>query len=174
MNRTGTEIKKREKANDVFITPNALVKIHLDLVKEYVDDGDLILDPFYGTGNYYNQFQTIFDKNNRFDYTEINMGLDFLQYERTPNLIISNPPYSCIDAVLDKSISLNPHTISYLIGLMNLTCKRVEKMNRAGYFISKIYITKVFKWFGMSCIVVFTKKTDKNILEFDRTVWRED
>lgn len=172
MNNIATKILKREIPNDVFLTPIPLVKIHLNLVNEFVDDKDLILDPFYGTGNYYNQFQEVFNKDNTFDYTEISMGLDFFQYDKNPNVIISNPPYSCINDVLDKSISLKPHTISYLIGQNNLTCKRIEKMNQAGYYLAKLYMTKVHKWFGMSYIVVFTNKINKNVVEFDRTVWK--
>lgn len=171
MNKTGKKIKQRENPNDVFLTPIPLVRIHLNLVKEYVGDGELILDPFYGTGNYFNLFQEIYP-NNPFDFTEIKMGLDFFNYDRSPNVIISNPPYSCIEAVLDKSIALKPHTISYLIGQMNFTCKRIEKMNRAGYYLAKLYMTKVNKWFGMSYIVVFTNKVDKNVIDYDRILWK--
>jgi hypothetical protein len=171
MEKINKNIKKREIPNDVFITPNELVIKHLELVKKYVDNNDLILDPFFGTGNYYNSFKDIFH-NNIFDYTEINLGLDFFEYNKNTNVIISNPPYSCIDKVLEKSVDLKPHTISYLIGINNLTCKRIEFMNNKGYFISDIHLTKVYKWFGMSCMIVFTNKVNKNIIEFDRIIYK--
>ena len=165
-------IKKRESANDVFYTPVDLVKIHLNYIKNYVDENDIIYDPFFGTGNYYNNYNEIFDKNNTFDYSEITLGKDFFEYNKDVNIICSNPPYSIIDKVLHKSVSLNPHTISYLIGSNNLTNKRIEYMNNNGYYLDKMYFTKIYKWFGMSLIVVFTKKSKKNCVDYDRTVWR--
>jgi tRNA1(Val) A37 N6-methylase TrmN6 len=91
---------------------------------------------------------------------------------RRYDLIVSNPPYSILDKILKKSIELKPHTISYLIGMHNLTTKRIEMMNNAGYYLSKIVMLKVWEWFGMSFIVVFTNKTKTNCMEFDRTIYR--
>ena len=170
--KTNTDIKKRETPNDVFYTPLDLVKIHLDYVKPYVNTGDKILDPFFGTGNYYNSYEKIFTDENTFDYTEITMGKDFFEYYNPTDVIVSNPPYSMIDKVLIQSIATGAHTISYLIGMNNLTCKRIELMNNHGYYLDKVYFTKVFKWFGMSAIVIFTKKASKNCIDFDRKVWK--
>jgi hypothetical protein len=164
-------IKDRTKPNDIFYTPIDLVKTHLMYIKEYVKDGDVIFDGFYGTGNYYNTYPEVF-KNNTFDYTEIELGKDFFEYDKKVDVIVSNPPYSIIDKVFEKSVSLNPHTISYLIGQNNLTCKRIEYMNSKGYFLVKLFFTKVWKWFGMSCIVVFSKKSTKNCIDYDRVVWK--
>lgn len=169
---TSDKIKKRATPHDKFYTPIELVKFHLQYVKEYVDTGDKILDGFFGTGNYYNSYPEVFDKNNTFDYAEIDLGLDFFKYDKDVNMIISNPPYSILDKVFEKSVALNPHTISYLIGQHNLTNKRIEYMNEKGYYLSKMHFTKIYDWYGMSAIVVFTKKANKNCIDFDRTVWR--
>ena len=166
-----SKIKKRKTANDVFYTPIPLVKIHLELLRQYVGDNDLIYDPFFGTGNYYNTYKEYFPSN-RFEFSEIELGKDFFNYNTNVDVIVSNPPYSMIDKVFEKSVSLNPHTISYLIGQNNFTCKRVAFMNHHGYFLDKVYFTKVFKWFGMSVICVFTKKSVRNCIEYDRTVWK--
>ncbi len=144
------------------------MKIHLDLVKEFVKDGDDILEPFYGSGNYFNLFKEYF-KNNTFDFTEIDLGKDFFDYSKNVDVIISNPPYSFIDDVLKKSVELNPFMISYLIGMNNLTTKRIEFMNTNEYYLSKLHLTKVFKWYGMSAIVVFTKSSP-NCISYDRIV----
>lgn len=170
--KTSDSIKKRVKPNDIFYTPIELVKIHLNYIKEYVDENDIILDGFFGTENYYNTFAEMFDKNNTFDYTEIELGLDFFNYDKKVNIIISNPPYSIIDKILQYSVKLQPHTISYLIGQHNLTNKRIEYMNNNGYYLSKLYFTKIYEWYGMSIIVVFTKKAQHNCIDFDRTIWR--
>ena len=166
-----SKIKKRKTANDVFYTPIPLVKIHLELLRQYVGDNELIYDPFFGTGNYYNTYKEYFPSN-RFEFSEIELGKDFFNYNTNVDVIVSNPPYSIIDKVFEKSVSLNPHTISYLIGQNNFTCKRVAFMNQHGYFLDKVYFTKVFKWFGMSVICVFTKKSVRNCIEYDRTVWK--
>lgn len=168
------KIQKRNCANDIFYTPLLLAKKHLEYIEKYVEPNDTILDGFFGKGAYYNQFEIVFKKNNIFEYTEILMGTDFLEYCKKVDVIVSNPPYSIIDKILEKSVALKPHTISYLIGQNNLTCKRIEYMNSYGYFLDKLHYTKIYKWFGMSLIVIFTNKANKNCIDFDRTVWRED
>ena len=168
MNSSSHKIVKRPTPNDVFITPIPLVHTHIDMCREYIDPNDILFDPFYGTGNYYNIMKTI----STTEYTEITQGKDFFEYQGSPNVIISNPPYSMIDAVFQKSVELRPHTISYLIGQGNLTTRRIEYMNSHGYFLSKLHMTKVWKWYGFSLIVVFTKKAGQNCISFDRIVYR--
>lgn len=175
MNKTADKIKKRDNAKDVFITPLPLVKKHLEYVKKYVNDGDVIYDPFFGTGNYYNTFSEYFT-NNTFVFTEISMGLDFFDFhlgDKPLGAIISNPPYSMIDNVLKKSVELNPRVISYLIGLHNLTTKRIEYMNENGYTLVSMKMMKVMDWFGMSAIVVFIDSSvcADNCIDYDRTVY---
>lgn len=171
--KNANTVKNKTIPKDVFYTPIKLVKNHLNFIKEFVDNNDVILDPFYGKGIYYNNFDEFFPKCT-YDYTEIEMGRDFFTYNKSVDVIVSNPPYSCINKVLEKSIELNPHTISYLIGLMNFTTSRIEFMNKAGYFLAKIYFTKVYAWFGISMIVVFTKKVSKNCVDFDRIIYKKD
>ena len=49
----------------------------------------------------------------------------------------------------------------------------MEMMEKSGYGLTKIHMCKVYKWYGMSCIVVW-EKNKKSILTYDRTVWRGD
>ena len=165
----GKKIKEKKTPNDVFITPLSVVNIHLELLKKYIEPNDIILDPFFGTGNYYNTFSKYF-LNNTFDFTEITLGKDFFKYDKKVAVLCSNPPYSIINKVLEKSIELQPHTISYLIGMMNLTNKRIEYMNLHSYYLAEIHLTKIYSWFGMSIIVIFTNKINKNCISFDRIV----
>ena len=76
-----------------------------------------------------------------------------------------------MDKVLQHSINLNPKIINYLIGIGNLTAKRIELMNTNGYFITKMEMCKVWKWYGMSIIVQF-EKGKENIISINRTVWK--
>jgi hypothetical protein len=159
-----TEIKKRDKPNDVFYTPIELVNTHISMI-DFVET-DIWYDPFYGEGAYYNNFPT----ENKI-WTEIAKGKDFFSFNEKCDIICSNPPYSLIDTVLKKSVELNPKCISYLIALHNLTAKRIEYMNTHGYYLKKLHMLKVYKWYGMSCIVIFEKNCN-NCISFDRTVYK--
>ena len=162
--KTSHSIKKRESPNDVFITPLGLSKRAIDMVG--TNEG-IWFDPFKATGSYYNQFPT----ENKV-YTEITEKLDFFDFVGNVDVICSNPPYSILDKVFLKSISLKPKVINYLIGIGNLTARRMEMMNDAGYFLTKMEMCKVWKWYGMSVIVQFETGHTENIITFNRTVWK--
>jgi hypothetical protein len=159
-------IKHRKKANDVFITPLALAKSHIDMID--AREGDLWLDDAANNGSYYTQFPT----DNK-DFCELLQGKDFLEYDGKPDIICGNPPYSILDKWFKKVIELNPRVYSCLIGVGNLTARRIEWFQQAGYGIKKLKMLKVFNWYGMSYIVVFEKGCD-SIMEIDRKVWRSE
>ena len=163
-------IKHRKHANDVFITPRGLAKQHIEMVEEeFPDETATWLDPCKNSGSYYNQFPNNVKK----EYCEILEGKNFFDYQGSPDVICDNPPYSLLDKWFKKVIEINPQVYSTLIGVGNLTARRIEMFEKAGYGISRLKMLKVFKWYGMSYIVVFTKNK-KSILEIDRTVWREE
>ena len=157
---------KRNKANDVFITPLELAKLNIDMIDSIPDD--IWLDPCKNDGSYYNQFPT----DNK-EYCEILEKKDFFKYTGKPDIIIQNPPYSLMDSWIKKNIELNPRIISMLIGVNNLTARRLEWLEDAGYGITKLKMLKVWKWFGMSYIVVF-EKNKESIMSYNRKVWREE
>jgi len=164
------EIKHRKKAKDVFITPPELAKSHIDMVSNMTSLKKWY-DPFKNSGNYFNQFP---DNGNTHKWSEILEGKDFFEYNDETEVICSNPPYSMIDPVLKKSIEINPKIISYLLCFHHLTTKRLELMENNGYTLVKMSLTKVFKWYGMSCIVIWEKDSNKqSVLGYDRKVWRE-
>tara|TARA_R110001599_G_scaffold6754_4_gene33779 strand:- start:451 stop:957 length:507 start_codon:yes stop_codon:yes gene_type:complete len=158
-------IKKRKKANDIFITPLELAKKHIDLI-DY-KNGDIWLDPCKNDGSYYNQFPN----GNPKDYCEILEDKDFFEYNSHVDIIIQNPPYSLMNKWISKNIELKPRIISMLIGIGNLTTKRIQILENAGYGLTKMKMLKVWKWYGMSCIVVF-EKDKKSIIEYDRKIYR--
>ena len=164
------DIKSRKKAKDVFITPIALAKKHIEMTKKYSKNNSLWLDPFRNSGVYYNNFDT-----DEKDWCEILDGRDFFKYDTSHNdiTICSNPPYSMIDDVLKMSIMLEPKVISYLLLIHHLTTRRLESMEKKGYTIQNIYLTKVYKWYGMSAIVTWVKTNEPSIINYDRKVWRE-
>lgn len=158
-------IKQREKANDIFITPKDLAKKHIEMVAPI--QGELWLDPCRNNeeGSYYSQFPE-----NK-DWCEILEEKDFFKYEGKPDVIMGNHPYSITDTWFKKSIELNPRVISYIIGVGNLTARRIEWFEKAGYGLTKLRMLKVWRWYGMSYIIVF-EKGKKSIIEIDRKVYR--
>lgn len=177
-------IKHRSQPKDVFITPPELAKRHIDMVKEEVswsEDCTSVLnslenwyDPFKNSGNYFNQFPDVGEEH---EWAEILENKDFFEYtpKRIPRVICSNPPYSMIDAVLKRSVDLQPQFISYLLCFHHLTTKRLEMMEEAGYVLIKCSITKVFKWYGMSCICIWERnQLRESCIGYDRKVWREE
>lgn len=164
MSKISHSIKKRETPNDVFITPLPLAKKQIDFIKS--DENDIWFDPFKNNGSYYNQFPT-----EKKVWAEILEGRDFFEFNEKVDIICSNPPYSMIDNVLKKCIELQPKVISLLIGVNNLTCKRIEELNKNNYGLTILHFCKVFKWFGMSVIVQF-ELGKENIVSYDRTVWK--
>ena len=162
--KTNHLIKHRKEPKDVFITPLKLAKYHIDMIQ--YKPADIWFDPFKNNGSYYNQFP-----NDNKKWAEILDDKDFFDFNEKVDVICSNPPYSFIDLILEHSIKLKPKIISYLIGINNLTPKRIEYMEKNKYYITKIHLCKVFNWFGMSIIVVW-KKNVKSIITYDRIVWR--
>lgn len=159
-------IKHREVAKDVFYTPEAVAKKHISLIPSM--DKDIWLDPFRGKGIYYDHFPT-----ESKEWCEITDGNDFFTYQGTPNVICSNPPYSLLDKVFQKSIELQPRVISYLLLYGAMTPRRMELFNEAGYGITGMYITKVYKWYGMTEAYTFEKgKPNIATISYDRIVHR--
>lgn len=157
-------IKNRKDPKDVFITPPELAINHINMI-EY-EDSDIWYDPFKNSGNYYNNFP-----NENKIWSEILEGKDFFENYEEVDIICSNPPYSMINKVLEKCISLKPRVISLLIGMCNLTPKRIEDMNKAGYGLYKIRMLKVYQWYGFSFICHF-EKGKGNCIELDRKIYK--
>jgi type I restriction-modification system DNA methylase subunit len=151
--------------NDVFYTPMALAKTAIAMVGDE-HKCDKWLDPCKGKGAFYDQFLNTCSK----QFCEITDGVDFFECTASVDVVISNPPYSLIDKWLEHTLKLKPNLINYLIGINNLTARRIELMERAGYILTKLHMCKVRQWFGMSVIVQW-ERTGKACVTYDRVVW---
>src|SRR3990167_2600536 len=154
------KIKHRIIANDEFYTPEELVKKLIKLVP--LKKFDFVLDPAKGKGVFFRNFpkKTINQATN-----------DFFGFTKKQHWLITNPPYSKLDKWLQYSCKISIKGFAYLLGLHNLTPKRIEMCEKAGFGITKIYLCKVFKWFGISAFIIW-EKNKKGIIHYDRTVWR--
>jgi len=135
-NKIANKIKHRDIPNDVFYTPEGLVKKCISLVPLSV--GDLVLDSAFGKGVFYQNYPKFVKK----DFCEISMGKNFFEYNKVVDWIVTNPPYSCLDAWLEKSCGICRKGFGYLFGLHNLTPRRIELCEKNEFFLEKIHLTK--------------------------------
>ena len=156
-------IKHRDKPNDEFITPPELAKELIKLVP--FKKLDIICDNAYGTGSFYKNFPK--------DTINQACKKDFFEYKAKQNWFITNPPYSKLDEWLKHSCELSTKGFAYLFGLHNLTPRRIEMCEKAGFKITYMHLCKVFKWFGISAFIIWEKGQNKEVkLTYDRIVWR--
>ncbi len=171
------QIKQRKESKDIFITPKALAKIHIDMIPdEYKTDESIWVDPCANNNSYYDQYPVNLKAKIRLEINDPEHPTDFFKHLICSSRIdafCSNPPYSILDKWFKKTIEYNPKCFSYLIGIGNLTARRMEWCEKAGYGLTKMKMLKVKDWYGMSVIVVF-EKGKKSIMDIDRTVWYAD
>ena len=125
-------------------------------------------DPFRNSGNYFFQFH----EGGHHEWSEILDGKDFFEFTKPVDIICSNPPYSCLNKILAKLVEIKPLIISLLLGLHNITSKRLEFLNKNGYYLEKIHLCRVSGWYGMSVITQFKLGAGENIMSYDRVPWK--
>ena len=134
------EIKLRKKANDVILTPPLLAINHIEYVRPLTRKTYIWFDPFKNTGIYYNNYP-VEEKYKK--WTEILLNKDFFEFNEKVDVICTNPPFSIINKVFQKFWQLKPKIISLLIGVLNLTSKRIDDMKTNGYKLVQLKLCKV-------------------------------
>jgi hypothetical protein len=157
IDKVSQAIKQRSKPHDVFYTPTELVKAHLRECVPYYKVGDLVFDPFYGKGAYYNLYDEFFPQCRK-AFTEIEMGKDFFTYDGKPDIVVSNPPFSLLTKVMKRLLELRPKCISLLMGSLNLTNARLRMMEQVGYTLVSQRIERVQSWFGNTILLTWVLK----------------
>ena len=152
-------IKNRDNTkNDKVYTPDEIAKDCMDLISYHLKPTDHLFEPFFGRGAFYNLFG-----DNPKDYTEIDMGLDFFEVpdDIQTDYIITNPPYSIMNDIIDKMINMtNLKGFGLLVNNLTLTPPRLRKFENAGFYPTDLYLFKINSWFGY-CNFWFFKKLDK-------------
>jgi len=161
--KTAHDIKHRKIPKDDFTTPERLVQRCISVVN--LIPYDVVLDAAYGCGVFFDNYPEYVIK------YYCDKDSDFLFYPLFVDWIITNPPYSNLDKWMLKSCSICRKGFAYLLGINNLTPKRIELANDCGFGLISLHLCKVFKWFGMSCFVVF-ERGKPNIITYDRMVWK--
>lgn len=150
MDKTNRNIKNRKSPFDIIYTPKpvALKMIEMCELKE----GDSVLDPSYGGGVFYNNLPDYVDKS----FCEIEMDLDFFDYNDKVDCIIGNPPYSLWTKWIEHTMKITDK-FCYIFGNLNFTDKRARDIFKNGYGITKFHLLKIDWWFSPSYLVVFEK-----------------
>lgn len=162
--KNATAIRKKEERTDVYITPQSLVRRHLSIFGGIQQQ--IVLDPFRGSGAYFNLFDEYFTQS-IFEWCEIEAGRNFFDYKGTPDIIVSNPPYSIIEPILEKCYSLRPKIISFLLCAHNVTPHRIQRANAMGYYVMDYTLCRVDRWFGVSVILTLSNQIESNVIGFD-------
>lgn len=146
------------KPNDNISTP---IEISKKIIKMFDVEGT-ILDAFKGNGSFYNQYPSHCKK----EWCEIKDGRDFFEYNNKVDWIITNPPYSILDEVLDHSFNIADNIV-YLVPLSKIVSSmgRIRKIKQYGG-VPFIYILSASKCnfpFGFpACVIYFKRNYNEN------------
>lgn len=141
------------KPNDDISTPLEISKLIIDKFLLY----GVVLDAFRGNGSFYNQFPANCIK----DWCEIKEGKDFFTYNNKVDWIISNPPYSIFDDVLEHSFAIADNIV-YLVPLSKIVSSmgRIRKIKKYGG-VPYVYILGASKCkfpFGFPACAIYFKR----------------
>tara|TARA_R110000822_G_scaffold58401_6_gene146149 strand:+ start:4887 stop:5438 length:552 start_codon:yes stop_codon:yes gene_type:complete len=152
---------EKKALKDKIYTPDKIALKCFNKIKYHLNKTDILYEPFYGKGAFYNLFED-YDRH----YTEIDMGLDFFKIDNDikTDYIITNPPYSIITKILDKMFLLtNLRGFGLLVNNLTMTPERLCNIEEKGFYATDLYIFKIREWFGYQYFWFF-KKLDKKPL----------
>ncbi len=149
----GKGLRTGNKANDKIYTPIKVAKRIIDLFQPT----GKVLDAFKGKGAFYNQYPEYVEK----DWCEIEEGRDFFDYKKQVDWIITNPPYSIFDEVLEHSFE-TADNIVYLVPLSKIftSLKRIRSILSFGN-IKEIHIISAGKCgfpFGFPACAIYMQR----------------
>ena len=125
--------------NDEVYTPIELCNWIID----YFKPKGKILEPCYGTGNFYQN--KVFTA-----WNEIKMDSDFFENKDKYNWIITNPPYSQFRAFLNHSMELADNIV-FLTSVNHFWLKaRIRDMKEKNFWFKEIIVIDTPKTFPQS------------------------
>ena len=119
--------KTNQPHQDIVYTPASLCK---KIVEHYQPQG-LILEPCKGDGAFLEFLPGA-------DWCEIQEGVDFFDYKKSPDWIVTNPPWSKIRQFIDHAIKIDTKNIVFLININALTTRsRINLIYNNGYGVKE-------------------------------------
>jgi hypothetical protein len=83
---------------------------------------------------------------------------DFFEFNDEVDWIISNPPFSKLNDVLEHTLKVCKKGFCYIMGVLNLTNNRVKYIKNHGFNLTFLEIANVKEWHLFSCCVVIFQK----------------
>ena len=113
------------KPNDTVYTPPKIAK---EMISFYNLKG-IVLDPFKGGGVFYDNLPPNVERH----WCEIDEGVDFFEFNKQVDWIISNPPYSIYEEVMNHSYKISKNIV-YLVPFSKVVSSlgRIKKMLNYG------------------------------------------
>ena len=117
--------KNGNDTTDKVYTPDPIAKL---IISKFNPTGK-VLDAFRGKGAFYNNYPADVEK----DWCEIDEGKDFFEYTDHVDWIITNPPYSIYDEVMEHSMEIADNIV-YLVPLSKVVSSlgRIKKIFEFG------------------------------------------
>ena len=143
------ELAKQVRKNPDIVMTQETMAIHLIGLVPF-KAGDTVMEPCRGKGAFYNSLPSFVEKH----WCEINEGKDYLMYEGTVDITLSNPPFiprALFWAFQKKAMDTTRRTIYWLINISSLnvfTPKRLTEMRDKGWYIQSFHMVSDKRWFG--------------------------
>jgi type I restriction-modification system DNA methylase subunit len=146
-------------------TPQELCKELIKIIP--FDENDKVLEPFKGEGSFYNNLPTNVEK----DFCEIEEGLNYKDYDKEIDWVVSNPPFKL--ETDSKRVNSFYYLIKYYASRVKkgvaflgndfcfatLTPIRLKELNEThGLYIHKIIVSNIKKWRGRYFFIIFRKQ----------------
>lgn len=154
------------KDPDFCYTQPEMAKHLINLIN--FDDGDIVMEPCFGKGAFYDNLPNNVLK----EFCEIDMGIDYLDYEGEVDITLSNPPFvprKLFWAFHNKAMETTRKKIYWLINrswVDVFTPKRLKEMNDIGWYIQNFYVVNDKRWYGRYYWIEFSK-TPNNIFNYN-------
>lgn len=148
--------KSSERKNDIYLTPEKLVKDVINLIE--FTNGDIVLDPSAGDNQiFYNNFPSNVTRLK----CEITDGTDFFEFNQPVDWIIGNPPWSKLTKWFKHTCEITNKGFCYVAAVYSLSYNRIKMITEAGFKLVYYQPFIVKSWFGYPvCVFVFSKIGD--------------
>ena len=127
-------IRHRDTAQDVFRTPNRLARSLIQKVP--FKPGDVLCDAFAGEN--YRPFYDNYPENTIRYWMEKKVGSDAFRCTDTFDWIITNPPFSKLNNVMEYSTWACRKGFAYILPNHSLSYRRISMVERRGFQISRL------------------------------------
>lgn len=121
--------------NDKVYTPHHVADEVHRVFSHLIKPEDTMLEPFDGEGS----FSRLNWCENQ-SWCEIDKGRDFLQYDDHVDWIVTNPPYSTFDQMLNKMMDVSTNMILVIpVNKLLSSMKKLLAMKHRGFYIHHIH-----------------------------------